>query len=561
MKGRSKRILVALLAGVMLLASPLGVKAVKPSGVEYSMTIKQSTDFFIGNEKAINAMNGEEMYLVYTVKSVDEKETTSYQHGIIGTDNTSIPYPYAEGGVLNYNMKACLLEEGYTYFYKFMVVDGKLDCIVTKAKGDDRQLISFAHTYGEATDNYKYFGIWFGCGNVTAKLTHMMCYDSKGNDLGIGGANDNKIISYDRKVPHAYSVSGSKINNLAISSAKKTDAEVIYMEYTVDKADAKLYQNGVISTAAPKDAYPHNSGFLSYEMFKDNPGHGYLLEEGASYLIRFERQEDKFSAKVQKAKNGTAEMYSFPLMWGAYDAQAPYVSLWFGEGGDYYVSLELSNMKCYDENGNNLGIQTNQQAARVTHYGEMEEYANAESVYYEEKTGNVVALYEDKTAKVTRDGKTEEITYQIRDGILYLVFEDGKETYDYLYQKFRNDDASYERLGTFYATFVTGTEDAPKKQTINEETGYTVMKPENPKRKDAEFEGWVLADGTEYDFDSLVTKSLALYAKWSDGIAYEQASSTSGNENAALYIAIAVNAVLIAGGATAAVLIRRKNKR
>ncbi len=411
MKGKSKRILVALLAGAMLVAMPFTSQAVEPSGVEYSMTLNKGLDVFIGNEKAIDAMKGEEMYLVYTVKSVDQNATTSYQHGIVGSDDGSAAYPYENGGILNYNMKACLLEEGYTYFYKFMISDGQMDCIVTKAKGDDRQLISFSETFGDGTDQYKYFGVWFGCGTVTAKLTHMMCYDSKGNDLGISGASDDKIMSYDTKVQHAYTVSGNKVTNLAISNAKKTDAEVIYMEYTVDQVDAKLYQNGVISTAAPKDVYPHNTGSLLYEMFKDQPGNGYLLEEGASYLIRFEKKADSFSAKVQKAKGGVAEIYTFPLTWGTYDVNAPYVSLWFGEGGDYTVSLELSNMKCYDANGNNLGIQTNQQIARVTHYGEMEEYADAESVYFEEKTGNVVALYDDKTAKVTRDGKTEEITY------------------------------------------------------------------------------------------------------------------------------------------------------
>ena len=49
------------------------------------------------------------------------------------------------------------------------------------------------------------------------------------------------------------------------------------------------------------------------------------------------------------------------------------------------------------------------------------------------------------------------------------------------------------------------------------------MKPDAPTREDAEFEGWVLADGTEYDFDAVVTESLTLYAKWSDGVTYVNA--------------------------------------
>ena len=69
-------------------------------------------------------------------------------------------------------------------------------------------------------------------------------------------------------------------------------------------------------------------------------------------------------------------------------------------------------------------------------------------------------------------------------------------------------------------TVVDGTDNPPAKQKVDAETGYTAMKPVDPSREDATFEGWVLSDGTAYDFDSVVSESLTLYAKWSDGFAY-----------------------------------------
>ncbi len=560
MKGRSRRILVAFLASVMLVSMPFTSQAVEPSGVEYSCTLNQAQNVFIGNEKPIDLKEGESMYLVYTVKSVDGTHK-GYQQGVLGTDDTTQPFPYEKGGVLQYDFKTVLVDEGYTYFYKFMVVDGEMDCIIVKAKGDERMVVTLPNLYGDATDNYQYFGIWFGDGLLTTKLTHIMCYDDQGNDLGVDGAVDDSVMSYDNQVAHAYTVSGEKANNLALSNAKKTDANVVYMEYTVKKSDAHLYQTGVILTSAPKDTYPHNAGYLVYDMFKDNPNKGYLLEEGASYIIRFEKKANTLDAKVQKAKDGTFEVYTFPLTWGTYDSQANYFSLWFGEGGDYYTTLELINMKCYDDQGNNLGIQSNQAVVHCTHSGEIEDYSAAESVYYNDETGDAIGLYINKEAKVTRDGETETVTYRIQDSNLYLNYPEGKETYQYLYQKFSNEEASFRRLGTFYVTFVTGTDDAPEKQVVNMDTGYTALKPENPERKDAEFEGWVLSDGTDYNFDSLVTESLTLHAKWSDGIAYANADSLGSFGNPALLIAIAANAVLIVGGVAACILIRKKGKR
>ena len=40
------------------------------------------------------------------------------------------------------------------------------------------------------------------------------------------------------------------------------------------------------------------------------------------------------------------------------------------------------------------------------------------------------------------------------------------------------------------------------------------MKPDNPEKDGATFEYWVTSDGKEFDFNTILTKSVTLYAKW-----------------------------------------------
>ena len=566
MKKISGQFLTMLLSVIMLTIAvmPTSVKAVKTSSTEYTVTMENAVDIYVGNKVPINAKQGQEMYLVYTVDSVDKETTTSYQHGVVGSDDGTAQYPYENGGIFQFNMTPCLMDVGYTYFYKFTVEEDGFECVVVKAKGKEKEYVNLTSTYGEATDDYKFFGIWLGCGYATAKLTHVMCYDENGKDLGVYGSTvkvrENAPMQYDSKLQHAYNITAKNASNVALCNAKKTDADVIYMEYTVKSADANIYQTGVVSTNKPIDDYPHNSGILVYDYFVDKPGNGYLLEEGASYIIRFMKGTSTFYADVQKTKDGVYEYYTFPNTYGTYDPEAPYVGLWFGENSNYQMTAELVNMKCYDDRGNNLGIRCNQSKVNVDHLGETEDYSDCEAMYYSKETDTLLALYADTTGKIVKGDTTEEIQYRIWDRSITLLHKDGKESYEYLYQKIYNEDVTYKRLGTYYVAFETGTEEEIPQQVVNKDTGYTVMKPDAPTREDAEFEGWVLADGTEYDFDAVVTESQTLYAKWSDGIAYVNAEVEKKTDFTPYVVVGASVAVLGAGVLGCIFMVRRGRK-
>ena len=513
---------------------PFSASAVTPSKTEYTVLLDRAADVFIGNKQPLAAKKGQEFYLSYKVETVGAS-TTSKQHGVVGTaDNTAV-YPYENGGQLKFGTGNLLLKEGFTYFLKLTVGKDGMACVAARAKGKENEYFSFANSYGKGNADLQYFGLWFGDGQVTAKLSHILCYDRNGKDLGIaflegrGISFEERALVSDPGVSRHYTVTASDAVTVALSNAKATTSDTVYMEYTVKQNASRIYQTGVIHTDTPTAVYPFTGGGgkLLFETV-EKPGGGYLLQEGASYLIRFIRGETDFDALVQKTFGGKTESHKFTLSAGDYLKKAGYFSLWFGEGPDYPVDFKLTDFKCYDKDGNDLGLQSNV-SLQIETFGELSDYDGCQAVYYEEESGNTVALYRDKSVKVTENGKTTEGSYYIQAGKLYLAVNGKTAVYDYAYRYFKAGGGKrYRRLGTYTVTFVTGTGKAPEREVLSWENGYIAKEPEKPTKDGAEFEGWFLSDGSRFSFGEMTVKSVTLYAKWTEKTVYSPASAQKG---------------------------------
>ncbi len=540
---------------------------VTPSVEEYSVSFKNH-NIFIGNAKAVNAKAGDEVYLTYTVKKVRD-DNEAMQHGVVGTNQPELEFPYTDGGVLYGSNTAPLLQEGNTYFFKFTQTENGMEYIVAVSDEKASKYIVFDYNTQDFTDDCTHFGVWFGgSGIASAILSNVRCYDQDGNDLGVYAPRHRESLmdsvtkmDKDTEVNHTYSIVLEDGRNVAMSNEIPTKADTVYMEYTVKKSDSKLNQTGVLNHNAPTVWYPHaENGCLLVEAVTE-PGPGYLLQEGASYIVRFERREQFYMTIIQKTYKGKSELHEFVSSYGPYIYGAPYFGLWFGEG-ESKVSFELENFKCYDSDKNNLGVQFNSPSGpvEVIHYGELLDYSGCEAMYYSKDTESIIALYGDKTAKVTRDGKTQEITYVIEEDVLTLQFKNKEEVYKYFYQKFTDEQGRlYVRLGTYYVDFITGTETNIERQTINAAGGYKATQPNELQKEGAEFLGWYLSDGTEFDFNSIIDESITLYAKWSDELTYTEVGK-NGNVSAPI-IAITISAILLIIGISGGVLVVKRGKK
>lgn len=563
-------IMTALIAGAM------PAKAVEPSDEEYTLSFSGVEEVFFGNAKAANLKAGNEIYLTYTVDKV-RTDHKAVQHGVVGTQKPEARYPYDKGGVICYSEDAPILKQGYTYFFKFTYTEENgFEYVAAEAKDGNSQWVWFNSRIGDETDNYTHCGIWFAGGIVSVKLSHVRCYDQNGNDLGVLAPKHRETLldeatvrSANDELDHKYNITINNATNVVISNAKLTSSDRVYMEYTVkESSKTKSNQWGLINHHAPQKTYPHaNAGQLFYEMDEKNPGRGYLLQEGASYVITFLKRSGQCLTLVQRTLNGKTEFKEFVNTTGVYTENDPYFALWLGEGLNYPINCQIIDFRCYDGNNNNLGVQTNDKlnVVKVEHFGELEDYAGCEAVYYDAQTQSTIMLYSDQTAKVTIDGVSENITYKIKNDVLTLYYPDRTEEYAYFYQKFTTEDGKvYVRLGEYTVKFVTETGEVVETVVLDATTGYLVAPPENPQKDGAEFLGWYLSDGTKFDFGSIVNQSLTLYAKWSSDPDYQPLKGwdklTSGNITA-LVISVSVSAILLAVGIVLAVLVFKKGNK
>lgn len=566
-----------LFAGIIGMPMTANAKEVKISETDYKVTYNGASDMFLCNKKSIGGGVGTEVWLTYTVAKV--KESLATVHGVGATGQPATVYPYSTG-TMNFtsNPKPVLMEEGYTYFYKFSVTKEGFTYNIIKAKGDEATYLELPTTTGHMTDKeLTHFGIWLGGGKVSAELINVRCYDRDGNDLGVmfsrsHGVSCVKDINYAKNVNlnHSYKITIDKQHHIALCNDVPTESKTVYMEYKVESSKSNIIQPGAMITQDPTQIYPFSggNGYMLCTTMAEK-GNGDFLMPGAEYLVCMEKKEEGLDVTVQRTYKGKKDILTFSSPAGAYGQQFKYFGLWFGTGTECLVDCVLTDFKCYDAESNNLGVQCNRPIT-TEHFGEMEDYSGCEAVYYCEKDDSLIALYADKTMKLTKNGVTKKGTYSISDSkekTITLSYGKGKDVYEYLYKRFASEDGRvYERLGNYKVTFVTGAKQTIKTQLLSAKNGYVAKEPEAPTKENNTFVSWVTQDGKDYNFDSVVTNSITLYAKWMDEegrvtVALPDDNTIGTNMPTEIVIPI-VSAVILAACVTGCVLlIRRGGKK
>lgn len=572
-KIKTKKRILALAFCAMFLFGSVSVQAeekITPSKEKYEVQIEDANHVFIGNEKKVDWNVGDKYFLTYTVDKVTYDKTT--QSGVIATTDNTSEYPHTKGGMKYSNAGSLLCEEGWTYFFRFEVTEDGLKTVVAKAKGQENEYIRLPSVYGKLTEEYPYFGVWMSeTGKVSAKLTYVRCYDEDGNNLGIYGNKgqgvsviNTTIMKPNKSVEHSYSFSVSKASRFAFGSLRHTDSDVIYLEYTVNNVDAKnVTQSGAIMTNKPREVYPHSGdGYLNYSMHLNEKTECMLLDEGAKYIIRFERLEDTFEVLVKRTLNGKDTYFSFRHFYGNYKPDYGYVTAWFGEHCS--LAADFTNVKCYDAKGHNLAIQTNQ-GVNIKHYGPLEDYSECEAVYYCKENDTFITLDDECHASKWVDGtETADMgTYSISQAVLTLKIGDQKEDFDYVYKSFTDADGNtYVRLEESTVTFRTRSMGGEVIETVQTtaENGFKIAKPSDPKEKGLTFACWKTGEGKEYNFDDVVIENMELYATWNGEGKYTATSILGENVNPAILVVGILCVVLVVGTTVGIVMISRRKK-
>lgn len=575
MKKRLVKQGVTFVMALMLLCSCMTVNVdaakydVKPSETNYYVEFNDSDCVFLCNQNGAGTKVGTEYYLTYTVESMEMESVGA--NGVLASNQPGARWPYVDngngsGGLMNHNIMNQLLVEGNTYFAKFTITKDGYEYRVANALDGEGYYMKFSSQAGEARKDAEHFGVWLGHGGMTGKLTKVRAYDKYGNDLGVRvtGARNATVgretsFKKNTKLNHRYTVEINEADLVAISTKRMATSDKVFMEYRVKSSDAKLAQWGGIMGTSITGRYPYLTGYMRHE----NVGSGKeskepLLVEGAEYILVFEKVKDRVDLVVQRTLNGKVTSYVPSSYYGTYDEAMKHYALWLGSLKDTKITAVLEDFKCYDSNGNNLGVQCLLSNVLVTHYGELENYEGCEALYANEDKNTLFALYADKTLKVTTGNDTKVGTFAVEGGIMTTEIEGEKNEYEYQYQAFKDAEGNiYKRVGTCKIVFETGEGTKVETQILNEENGYQVMKPTDPTLEGNTFEGWYTLEGEKFEFEKLTIDSITLYAKWAET---EWTEVMAKLDIAPYLFAASAVLILVAGGVCGGILLR-KGKR
>ena len=181
-------------------------------------------------------------------------------------------------------------------------------------------------------------------------------------------------------------------------------------------------------------------------------------------------------------------------------------------------------------------------------------HENYNGSYYNESTKEIFSIGEE--CFLLRKGNKTALTIKLDSlGVLSVssidgAFEDGEISVG----KIEFDGKTYLLLKSYLVEFDTGYGGTKIASQRLNDGNYFVLRPDDPTREDYRFVGWETADGTSFDFDAPVNRSIRLIARWQYTGEIEKEKGCSGNFSETVSAMAAMIAVAIA-----AALIRKKD--
>ena len=122
-----------------------------------------------------------------------------------------------------------------------------------------------------------------------------------------------------------------------------------------------------------------------------------------------------------------------------------------------------------------------------------------------------------ETKKVNSGEKVSKPSNPSKTGYKFIgwIYEDKSFDFNTPITKNMTLKASYEALKQYKVTFDSNGGSSVASQTVYE--GSKATKPSNPTKTDYDFVKWTL-DGSEYKFDTVVTKDITLVAEWKEKV-------------------------------------------
>lgn len=337
----------------------------EPTYTEYEVIINNAAVLSVFNNEEVAFTEGDKYYMSYTVETLSTTNTgTTFRSGIqtATADGKTGQYPYTTG-VLQYydktSISGSMVEPGYSYTICVEVTANGNKYTVTRS--DEMNVTSFTSVVTSTSDQ-RYFGLCVYPGNISGKLTNVKCYDGKGNDLGVWGnpaygatipGDETEEPTYtEYEVEMDYSAKVFVTNNTAVDFAI---GDKYYLTYTVESLStaASTLRTGVSTTTDRSAEYPYLSGVFRFIDKTSANQAETIAEVGSTYTICIEVTASGRNYTVSKDGGQTVTLGN-PV--GTNTAGTTHFGLWLSSE----ISGKLVNVKCYDAEGNDLGVWGNE---------------------------------------------------------------------------------------------------------------------------------------------------------------------------------------------------------
>lgn len=168
-------------------------------------------------------------------------------------------------------------------------------------------------------------------------------------------------------------------NKTSVGSEPGTE---YYMTYTVESYDRGGSQAGVIGTSEPTAAYPYDmgKGMMFYKQHTEEEKQNELLMEGYTYYIKFTALKSGFRYVAARTKGDSSEYVVFGTKAGqeGVDIKCGYFGIWVAGG---WTNATLTNVRFYDKEGNDLGVQSPLRHVPVVKTGNAKKATNVDHWY------------------------------------------------------------------------------------------------------------------------------------------------------------------------------------
>ena len=160
--------------------------------------------------------------------------------------------------------------------------------------------------------------------------------------------------------PTSYTVQFKDVANVLICN-KKAATGAITLTYTVESVNTTDGTNGLVATTVPEKAVPYQNNEGSMKHFGTNT----IMKQGETYSIKMQVNPatDTNKGLFESVSPSTVNISDFTYQWAGNGSKA---SQYFGIYMAPTTSAKLVNVTCVDEEGNDLGIQSNSNAVVIT---------------------------------------------------------------------------------------------------------------------------------------------------------------------------------------------------